>query len=210
MAERLRKEKRKFSSFTPQEAMRWLGLEQLTKWELNNTPLAPTPFFTERLNRLERHFDLVGSEGAKDMLIEAICEEVLEHHPHLRVWKETPLSSDKLAGYVDYLIGRQQRYVEIPLLCVVKAKKDKFEEGLGQCLVEMDACRWNNRQKGLDIDVYGIVTNGVTWVFYKSATTGETFETLPFSISSIESVMGALGYVFGKCEENLAQWAQAA
>ena len=111
---------------------------------------------------------------------------------------------------MDYLIGRQQRYVEIPLLCVVKAKKDKFEEGLGQCLVEMDACRWNNRQKGLDIDVYGIVTNGVTWVFYKSATTGETFETLPFSISSIESVMGALGYVFGKCEENLVQWAQAA
>lgn len=209
MAERVRKEKRKFSSFTPQEAMKWLGLKELAKWEIEFTPLAPTPFFAERMRRLE-HFDLIATEHAKEMVIEAICEDVLERHQNLRIWKAAPLASDELKGVTDYLVARRQRYAEVPLLCVVEAKKDKFEEGLGQCLVEMDACRWNNRQQGLDIDVYGIVTNGEGWKFYKMATGGPVYESVLFAIVEMQDVMGALSYVFGKCEENLAQQAQAA
>ncbi len=209
MTQKTKREKRKFSSFTPQEAMLWLGLDELTKWELEFTPLAPTPFFAERMRRLE-HFDLVGTEDAKEMIIEAICEDVLEHHPNLKVWKAAPLASDELTGVADYLVARRQRYIRIPLLCVVEAKKDKFEEGLGQCLVEMLACQWNNRQAGKEIDIYGIVTNGDGWRFYKLDTKGEVYETTPSSIDIIERVMGALSYVFGKCEENLAQWQQAA
>ena len=209
MTQKTRKEKRKFSSFTPQEAMRWLGLKELTKWQPEFTPLAPTPFFAERMRRLE-HFDLIATEDAKELVIEAICEDVLEHHPNLRVWKAAPLASDELTGVADYLVAQKQRYVEVPLLCVVEAKKDKFEEGLGQCLMEMRACQWSNLQAGREIDIYGIVTNSMSWVFYKLDTNGEVFETLPSSIDNIEKIMGALSYVFGKCEENLALWQKAA
>ena len=209
MTQKTRKEKRKFSSFTPQEAMRWLGLKELTKWQLECLPLAPTPFFAERMRRLE-HFDLIATEDAKELVIEAICEDVLEHHPPLRVWKAAPLSSDELTGVADYLVARRQRYIEIPLLCVVEAKKDKFEEGLGQCLVEMLACQWNNRQVGREMAIYGIVTNGDGWRFYQLDANGNVLESALFAIVEIQNVMGALSYVFGKCEENLAQWAQAA
>lgn len=97
-----------------------------------------------------------------------------------------------------------------PLLCAVEAKKDDFEKGMAQCLVEMKACNWNNQQIGKVIDVYGIVTNGEVWKFYKLTTNGQVFESLPYSIEMQERVFGALTYVFTKCEENLVSFQFAA
>ncbi len=107
---------------------------------------------------------------------------------------------------MDYLVAPKIAYVTTPLLCAVEAKKDDFEKGLAQCLVEMKACSWNNQQAGKAIEVYGIVTNGEIWKFYRLTTAGQVAESLPFSMRHQEEVLAALTHVFTKCEENLASF----
>ncbi len=85
-------------------------------------------------------------------------------------------------------------------MCVVEAKKDDFEQGLAQCLVEMQACQWKNQQTGREISIAGIVTNGETWKCYKLDVTGIVYEILPYSLSNIDQVLGLLCHIFIHCD----------
>lgn len=105
------------------------------------------PFF-RKVSRLQRVFDLRSYEESKKLLIDAICEEAILEFERLKIWKGAALESDTLTGNVDYLIAENKAYLEAPLACIIEAKKDNFEQGLAQCLVEMQACQWQNRQRG--------------------------------------------------------------
>jgi len=202
----LKKSRRNFSSFNANEALRFLQIDELIRWEIeiDIKPYQPSLFLAERLRRLE-NFDLIFSERARELLIDALCEEVIENHPHLKIWKAAPLQSDEFKGQVDYLIAPKKAYLSTPLLCVVEAKKDNFEQGLAQCLVEMKVCRWNNEQAGSKIDVYAIVTNGEVWKFYKLTIVGQVFETLPYSLVDRDKILAILELVFTQCENNLSK-----
>lgn len=194
------KKKRKFSSFKLKDSLLWLQIQQLNDWQIDAAPVEPTAFFHERLQRLSV-FDLVASERAKELLIDAFCEEALLQHPTLKLWKAAPLDTDKLAGVVDYVLAVQRAYLDIPLLCVVEAKKDDFEQGLAQCLVEMYACQWNNQKANRAIDVYGIVTNGDVWRFYRFTQQNQIYASLDYTRREPETLLGVLGYIFQRCEE---------
>lgn len=210
MAVKTKKVKRNFSSFSLQEALQELQVSKLVRWEIQAPPLPASAYLDERLRRLEGYFDLVFSERAKELLIDAYCEEVIPRHPRLKIWKAAALQSDELIGQVDYLIAANLAYVDKPLLCVIEAKRDDFEKGLAQCLVEMKACEWNNEQAGQQLDLYGIVSNGESWKFYKLTPDGQVFETLLYSLQNREQLLGALDYVLTKCEENLPTQVAAA
>jgi hypothetical protein len=64
----------------------------------------------------------------------------------------------------------------------------------------MSACRWNNEQAGTPCDVYGIVTSGNTWQFYRFSLSGEVYETLPYSITDLSGLLGVLDLIFAACE----------
>lgn len=194
--------KRNFSSFSYRDAFKQLNITQLTPWVIEFTPIAPSDFFQQHLHRLKR-FDLTTSEEAKKLIIDAILTEVIQDFEQLKIWKAAALESDNSCGIVDYLVGENRAYLEAPFLCIVEAKKDDFEQGLAQCLVEMQACQWNNQQFDKTIDIFGIVTNGEGWKFYKLATEGVAYETVLYSISDIDSVLGLLHFVFQQCEQNL-------
>lgn len=195
--------KKNFSSFSYAEAFKQLNLTDLIQWEVEATPVEPSAFFQERLNRLEELFNLEGYEESKKLLIDAICEEAISVTKHLRIWKGAQLESDVAAGYVDYLIAERKRYLDLPLLCIIEAKRDDFEKGLAQCLVEMQACQWQNRQAQRDIDVLGITTNGTSWQFYKLVMTGEVYESSVYSVGDMNLLLGRLRYIFELCEQNL-------
>lgn len=196
--------KKNFSSFNYAEAFRQLDLLDLISWKIAVEPLEPSAFFQERLQRLEQSFDLQSYEESKKLLIDAICEEAILATDRLRIWKGAQLESDVLAGYVDYLVAERKRFLDTPLLCIIEAKKDDFEKGLAQCLVEMQTCQWQNRQANRHIDVFGIVTNGTTWQFYKLATTGEVYESPPYAIGEMNRVLGLLRHIFQLCQDNLS------
>ncbi|MBW4582240.1 MAG: hypothetical protein KME42_21960 [Tildeniella nuda ZEHNDER 1965/U140] len=197
--------KRNFSSFDKKAAFKQLNLADLLPWSLDIEPVPVSDFFAERLARLKRHFDLESGEEAKKLLIDAICDEALEGFDRLKIWKAAPLESNTLCGMVDYLTAERKRYLEAPFLCIVEAKKDDFEQGLAQCLVEMQACQWSNEQIGKTIDVLGIVTNGEGWKFYQLTTAGVVYETLLYALSDMGTLLGALHNLFQLCEHNLGE-----
>ena len=206
----MKKKRRNFSSFNLAEAYKELGLTKLIEWKLDASPVAPSAFYHQRLQRLHARFNLTTSERAKELLIDAICEEALEVSPNLKIWKAAAIQSDDLIGLADYVAAPDRDYLDTPLLCIVEAKKDDFEQGLAQCLVEMKACQWNNAQSGSAIDVYGVVTNGESWKFYQLTTEGQVFESALFALRDIAEILGCLRLIFKKCEENIAVFAQAA
>jgi len=135
--------------------------------------------------------------------IDAFCEEAMEKIETLKIWKGGKIESDVLVGNADYLIAERQDYLDTPFLCIVEAKRDDFEQGLAQCLVEMQACQWQNHQVGRPVDAFGIVTNGQGWVFYKLTLTSEVYETRTYISDDAAQTLGALHYIFQECEKKL-------
>jgi hypothetical protein len=80
---------------------------------------------------------------------------------------------------------------------------DDFEQGAAQCLVEMQACQWENQQVNRSIDILGIVTNGNAWAFYQLTTQNQVYATDLYALSDVETVLGWLQYVFDLCDRNL-------
>jgi hypothetical protein len=56
---------------------------------------------------------------------------------------------------------------------------------------------------GRPVDVFGIVTNGQGWVFYKLTLTSEVYETRTYISDDAAQTLGALHYIFQECEKNL-------
>lgn len=193
--------KRSFSSFRYRDAFKEIGITQLNSWKIDFASTPASDFFQQHLERL-RCFDLGSSEEAKKLLIDAFLVEALQNFKRLKAWKGVALESETMIGAADYLIAEHRAYLEAPLLCVVEAKKDDFEQGAAQCLVEMKACRWINQQLEMAIDILGIVTNGETWKFYKLTIENEAFESQPYAIGDIEAVLGVLKAVFQICEQH--------
>lgn len=194
--------KRKYSGFSVREAMELIPAEQFTRWQLDVQVRQPSEYFVENMRRLDS-FDLENSEMAKTVLIDDLFREIVPNYPNLKVWKGTPLETNRLTGMADYLITPKRAYVATPLLCVAEAKRDDFVQGRAQCLAEMVACQWNNRQEGHELDVYGIVSNGQTWQFYCLALTGEVFETEIYTTVFMPELLGALDYVCARCAANV-------
>jgi hypothetical protein len=94
-------------------------------------------------------------------------------------------------------------YIVSPMLCVIEAKKDDFEQGLAWCLIEMQACQWNNQKVGRSIDILGIVTNGDSWQFYKLTSTNEVYETPRHDLSNIPIILGILNAILQDCDNSL-------
>ena len=198
-----KRKKKNFASFNTTEAFKQLSLTELLLWNIDIQSVIPSPFFQERWARLQC-FDLQKYEESKKIVIDAICEEAIQPYKTLKIWKGAALDSDITTGNVDYLITERKAYIESPYLCIVEPKKDDFEQGLAQCLVEMQACSWQNRQREQEIDVFGIVTNGDGWRFYKLTTEGEVYETLLYGIAHLDEILGLLRYIFQRCEQNLS------
>ncbi|MGK7889425.1 MAG: hypothetical protein AB4042_08825 [Leptolyngbyaceae cyanobacterium] len=67
----------------------------------------------------------------------------------------------------------------------------------------MKACQWANLKVGNNFTVYGIVTNGEGWKFYRLQDNGEVWETLLSGIGEMGILLGRLRGFFQVCEQNL-------
>ena len=196
--------KKGFSRFNLTQAYQILELEHLLRWDLQAQPLPPTSDFTSRLKRLQK-FDTRSSEESKKLIIDAVFEEAIQSYDRLKIWKGANLEGRFAAGYVDYLVGENRDYLNVPFLCVVEAKKDDFEQGLAQCLVEMQACQDRNKQEGKQSKVvFGIVTNGDGWRFYQLLK-HECQETNLIAFHPVDQLLGYVFEVFRRCDQQLAE-----
>ncbi len=202
MTQATQQRKKPFSSFTYKDAFKHLGITELQRWQMTAPPVPISDFFRQRLERLQR-FDLESLEVSKTLLIDAICEEGLEGCDRLKVWKGAYLEGETVCGNVAYLIAERRAYLEAPFGCVIEAKKDDFEQGAAQCLVEMHTCQWVNRQLGQTFPLYGIVTNGEGWKFYQLQPNGAVAASLLYGIGEMSILLGLLRSFFQRCVQNL-------
>lgn len=208
MAIQKKAKKRNFSSFSYAEAYQQLGIKTIDSWTIEAQPKMPSVFFNQRLARLSELFDLSNYEESKKLIIDAICEEAIYGLNHLKIWKGAKIESDCLTGHADYVVAERKDYFDRPLLCVIEAKKDDFEQGLAQCLVEMQACQWQNRQPdnysqpiSTTADTFGIISNGNTWRFCKLTPSGGVHQTLDYSTTMMDVLLGQLRYIFIQCNQ---------
>jgi len=194
--------KKRFSGFSLPESLKVVGINQLKEWHLEIIPRAPSAYYQQTIAKLKSHFDLSLSEAAKSLLIDAILLESIEDFVELKIWKEASLQTDSLVGTVNYLIAPQGKVYQSPFLCVVEAKKDNFEQGLAQCLVEMQACQWLNKISK-PFEVFGIVTNAIVWRFYKLTPENDVYESSGYAEIQLESILGILYSRFAQCTINL-------
>ncbi len=202
MAKRITK--RKFSSLTLNDSLKLFDRDDFIAWNLTAPLLPPTDILMAIFKRLEG-FDLKKSEAAKELLIDALFGEIILRHDRLKIWKTEPLATDTLNGFADYLVAPRRAVVGAPLLCTVEAKRDDFEQGEAQCLGEMYACQWINAQENFGPDIYGIVSNGTTWQFYKTDASGDLYRSGVISIDNLTmldnlpQLLGAIDAVFAAC-----------
>ena len=194
--------KRNYSSISLEEAMTLIGRDTFLRWQLPVNSRPPSDRLNEDLRRLES-FDLQTTEQAKTLLIDALFLEVVPNHPKLKVWKAAVLKTDTLTGGADYLIAPKRAFLTTPLLCVTEAKRDDFERGRAQCIAEMAACVWNNRQRGHEADVFGVVSNGQGWQFYSLTQAGDIFESEVYGISALPILLGVLHSICTECANNI-------
>ncbi len=191
--------RRNFSGFSLDEAFVEVQVEKLLEWQLEPTIVEGSEVFQAVLQRLKR-FDTRRNERGRELIIDAILAEALFGFEQLKAWKGAPLGAEGLVGEADYLITPDRDYLASPYLCAVEAKKDDFEKGLAQCLVEMKACWLNNRDAGREVEVFGIVTNGAGWKFYRWATIGQVYETTMYGEHEMSVLLGALNQVLRMCD----------
>ena len=177
-----------------------LGVDSFAPWTIDAPPLPPSDHLREDMRRFAS-FDLENSEAAKLLLLDALFAEIVPRYENLKVWKSAPLESDALTGVADYVIAPKRAFLATPLLCVAEAKRDDFVQGRAQCLVEIAACLYNNRH-GADTDIYGIVSNGQVWQFYRRARSGAIGETDVYTVPHLPELLAALDYVCAECSRN--------
>ena len=161
----------------------------------------PSDQFLSELEFSMKYIDVYASEGARcENVIYPILREVYKGYADAyALWVKKPLTYDEtLSGTPDYFISTRSELgiltVGTPLIILVEAKKNDFEQGWGQCLAELVAAQKINDDP--DTPVYGIVSDGERWQFGKLTSDAFTRHKTSFSIDNIPTLFGAIDAVF--------------
>ncbi|BAY07499.1 hypothetical protein [Calothrix sp. NIES-2098] len=165
-------------------------------------------YFREDLETMMRDGVVDNSEFAIcENLIYPVLKEVWKlYRTKFILWSHQSLNYDeKLSGFPEYILAKKSPLGKVvfdkPYFILVEAKQDNFETGWSQCLAEMIAAQRLNGE--LQIVIFGIVSNGVTWQFGKLESDTFTRNILPYSIYELEKLFAAVNYVFQQCELQL-------
>ena len=170
--------------------------------------LEPPPFFLKELAFNLTAIDVYTSEVARtEAVIFPILREVYKkYHQQYALWIQKYISYNaKLSGTPDYLIATQsplgKTILEKPLVVLVEAKKNDFEQGWGQCLAELIAAQ--NINGTPERAVYGVVTDGKLWEIGKL--TGDIFtkNIASRTVDDLPELFGALDFIMGNADNSL-------
>jgi hypothetical protein len=117
---------------------------------------------------------------------------------HKSIGKET-----ENTGIPDYIIAKRShlgRVMDLPLLVMIEAKKDNFDEGWGQCVVQMHTAQILNNN---DMPIYGIVSNGDDWQFAQLAGNVFTQHATNISVGELAKLYNILHHLLKVCQERL-------
>lgn len=164
-------------------------------------PSEPSEHFLQDFAFCREHIDIFASEAARcEAIIFPILKEIYKRYAdRYALWIQKPITYDEtLNGTPDYLISTKSELgrpvVGTPLIILVEAKKNDFEQGWGQCLAELVTAQKIN--KNLEFPVYGIVSDGTWWQFGRLIADAFTQNRTSFDVDNLPLLFGAVDAVF--------------
>ncbi len=167
-----------------------------------------SPKLKEELSFVEQYIDTRVSEFAiRENLIFPVLREVYKKYAEqFSLWSHRFIKYDEvLIGTPDYFVSERSELGKTvlgkPLLLMVEAKKNDFDEGWAQCLAEMVAAQKLN---GNELAIYGVVTDGQVWQFGKLAGAIYTYNDKLFTLDDLAELLGAWDYLYEQIQAQLA------
>lgn len=162
---------------------------------------SPSAQFLQELEFNREYIDIFASEGARcEAVIFPVLREVYKRYAnYYALWiKKSITYDDVLNGTPDYFISTRSELgkliVGTPLIMLVEAKKNDFEQGWGQCLAELVAAQKINEDT--EHPVYGIVSDGTFWQIGYLVNETFTQNRTSFSVDDLPTLFGAVDFVF--------------
>ena len=166
----------------------------------------PSEQFLQELEFSRQYIDVFASEAARcEAVIFPVLREVYkEYAEHYALWIKKPIAYDDiLNGTPDYFVSTRSELgklvVGTPLIMLVEAKKNDFEQGWGQCLAELVAAQKINED--VEHPVYGIVSDGTWWQIGHLVNETFTQNRTSFSVDNLPVLFGAIDSVFKAANE---------
>ncbi len=161
----------------------------------------PPEQFLQEFRFTKQNINVFSSEASRcEAIIFPILREVYKAYANnYALWIREPIIYDEtLNGTPDYFIATKSELgmtvVGTPLIMLVEAKKNDFEQGWAQCLAEMVAAQKINADP--DVPVYGIVSDGTFWQFGRLVADAFTQNHTNFSTDNLPVLFGAINAVF--------------
>ncbi len=156
----------------------------------------------------QQNIDIFSSEAARcETIIFPVLREIYKNYTEkMALWIQKSIAYDeKLNGTPDYMISKRsilgKTMLELPLLIIIEAKKNDFDQGWGQCLAELVALRKIN---GYDKQsIYGIVTDGKLWEFGKLVDKIFSKNRDSFILNELSRLFGALKFIFDEANKEI-------
>lgn len=164
-------------------------------------PTEPPEQFREEFEFNRRNLDIFASEASRcELAILPLIREVYKSFFEKYVlWIQKSISyDDDLSGTPDYMVSTRSELgktiIGIPLVMIVEAKRNDFEQGWAQCLSELYAAQKINDDDS--IPLHGIVTDGNFWQFGKLLKSTFVKNIVSYSIDNLSELFGAVTFIF--------------
>jgi hypothetical protein len=188
-----------YSKFTVVSVKKQFGLTDKTVSLFENvTPIEPSDWLKETLERTKR-VALFSEKSRSEVIVMPILIEIRKNNnDSFAIYSGAIFDVDKkqgLNGEVDFILGysTQNYEVEAPIFCMVEAKDNDIEVGLGQCIAQMIATRMLNEQEGYPTEkIYGCVTTGEDWQVLKLEGNVILFDNQRYYLKNISEILGVL------------------
>ncbi|MBF0100828.1 MAG: hypothetical protein HQK77_07975 [Desulfobacterales bacterium] len=167
---------------------------------INASEVQPSEHFVKDFGFYKENIDVFSSEASRsEVIISPILREVYKrYYTKYSFWIQKSISYDEiLSGTPDYMFSEKsvlgKTVLEKPIVIIVEAKRNDFEQGWGQCLAELVASQKINAD--IDRPVYGVVTDGNLWQFGKLEKDYFIKNIENFTIDRLSLLYGVLNFV---------------
>jgi hypothetical protein len=168
------------------------------------TPVPISPWLQETLDR-GMPLALVSEKARSEFIIVPILLTSRElSQNRVAIYSGQRLDVDAtsgLTGECDFILTATAPLpvMQAPIICIVEAKKNDIESGLGQCAAQMLGAQRLNQQEGTGIEtVYGCVTTGEAWQFLRLNQTTLELDTERYYINEVETILAVLQAIIGQ------------
>jgi len=169
--------------------------------------LKPSENFINDFEFYKENIDIFSSEASRsEVIISPILREIYKkYYKEYSFWIQKSIVYDSiLCGTPDYIFSQKSELgktvLEKPIVIVVEAKRNDFEQGWGQCLAEMVASQKINDD--FEFPIYGVVTDGNLWQFGKLEKDCFFKNIENFTIDRLNLLYGALDNIVQAVRKN--------